>query len=158
MRSYPALAGVSIVMNRQQLLIRKTFGAGLQFQRFSPLSPGQETWQPAGRHGAGGAESSTTWSEGSQEETWFSALGGALAVGVFEVHLHSDTFLQQGQTYSNKAILSNSATFHGPGIFKPPQIPTRDSVQKQSNETKTSLMVQRNDTHLWPLVQSLFLH
>ena len=27
--------------------------SGLQFQRFSPLSPWQEAWQYAGRHGAG---------------------------------------------------------------------------------------------------------
>jgi hypothetical protein len=27
--------------------------AGLQFQRFSPLSSWQEAWQCAGRHGAG---------------------------------------------------------------------------------------------------------
>ena len=33
--------------------------AGLQFQRFSPLSLWQKTWQGAGRHGAGeGSESS----------------------------------------------------------------------------------------------------
>ena len=36
-------------------------GAGLQFQRFSPLLSWQEAWQHAGRHGAGeGAESSTS--------------------------------------------------------------------------------------------------
>jgi hypothetical protein len=36
-----------------------TTGAGLQFQRFSPLSSRKETWQCPGRHGAGeGAESS----------------------------------------------------------------------------------------------------
>ena len=41
----------------QQHLIR----AGLQVQRFSPLSSWQEAWQCAGRHGAGeGAESSTS--------------------------------------------------------------------------------------------------
>jgi hypothetical protein len=34
--------------------------AGLQFQRFNPLSPWWEAWQHAGRHGAGGAESSTS--------------------------------------------------------------------------------------------------
>jgi len=36
-------------------------GAGLQVQRFSPLSSWQEAWQHPGRHGAGeGAESSTS--------------------------------------------------------------------------------------------------
>ena len=40
-------------------------GAGLQFQRFSPLSSWQEAWQPAGSDGAG---------EGGE---WNSTLGGA---------------------------------------------------------------------------------
>ena len=35
-------------------------GAGLQFQRFSPLSSWWETWQLPGRLGAGGAENSTS--------------------------------------------------------------------------------------------------
>jgi hypothetical protein len=35
-------------------------GAGLHFQRFSPLSAWQEAWQCAGSHGAGGAESSAS--------------------------------------------------------------------------------------------------
>jgi hypothetical protein len=35
-------------------------GAGLQFHRFSPLSSWWEVWEGAGRHGAGGAESSST--------------------------------------------------------------------------------------------------
>ena len=44
-------------------------GAGLQFQRLSPLSSWWKAWQPAGSHGAGGgAESSPSWSEGSEEE------------------------------------------------------------------------------------------
>jgi hypothetical protein len=47
-------------------------GADLQVQRFSPLSSWQEAWQHPGRHGAGGAQSSTFWFEGSQEKTIFS--------------------------------------------------------------------------------------
>jgi hypothetical protein len=35
-------------------------GAGLQFQGFSPLSSWWDTWQHAGRHGAGRAVSSTS--------------------------------------------------------------------------------------------------
>ena len=43
-------------------------GAGLQLQRFSPLSSWQEAWQRAGRHGAGeGAQSSTSGSAGSRK-------------------------------------------------------------------------------------------
>jgi hypothetical protein len=42
-------------------LKRKTFNWGwLTVQRFSPLSSWREAWQHAGRHGAGGAESSTS--------------------------------------------------------------------------------------------------
>jgi hypothetical protein len=40
---------------------KDVIGAGLQFQRFSPLSLWWETWQCPGTHGAGeGAESSTS--------------------------------------------------------------------------------------------------
>lgn len=39
---------------------KHVLGAGLQFQRFSPLSSWWEAWQCAGRYGAGGTESSTS--------------------------------------------------------------------------------------------------
>jgi len=43
-------------------------GAGLQFQRFGPLSLWQEGWLHTGRHGAGDvAESSTCRSPGSRK-------------------------------------------------------------------------------------------
>jgi hypothetical protein len=42
-------------------------GAGLLALRFSPLSSWQEAWQCLGRHGAGGAESSTSCSEDKQK-------------------------------------------------------------------------------------------
>jgi hypothetical protein len=46
---------------------KKIFGAGLQFQRFSPLLPWQETKQYWGRCVAGeGVESSTSWSTRSR--------------------------------------------------------------------------------------------
>jgi hypothetical protein len=48
-------------------------GVDLQVQRFSPLSSWGEVWQHPGRHGAGGAESSTSCSEGKQEKTVFQA-------------------------------------------------------------------------------------
>jgi hypothetical protein len=44
-------------------------GAGLQVQSFSPLSSLQGSQQHPGRHGAGGAESSTSYSKGQQEKT-----------------------------------------------------------------------------------------
>jgi hypothetical protein len=64
--------------------------AGLQFQRFSPLSPWWETQQHAGRFDAGGAKGSISWSEGNQEETMFHT-GQSLSIGDLKVHLHSDT-------------------------------------------------------------------
>jgi hypothetical protein len=43
-------------------------GAGLQVQRFSPLSSWWEAWQHPGRHDAGeGTESSTSSSEGRRK-------------------------------------------------------------------------------------------
>ena len=46
-----------------QLLQRKTFNLGLAYSlKLSPLS----AWQHAGRHSAGGAKSSTSWSAGSR--------------------------------------------------------------------------------------------
>jgi hypothetical protein len=42
-------------------------GTGLQILRLSPLSSKWETWQHPGRHGAGGAESSTSCSEDKQK-------------------------------------------------------------------------------------------
>ena len=43
--------------------LRTIFGAGLQVQRFNPLSSREE-------HGAGGAVSSNSCSEGRQEKDW----------------------------------------------------------------------------------------
>ena len=57
-------------------------GAGLQFQRFSPLSSWQEAWQHAGRHGAG-------------EQPWEFNIPDAQAAGlvwVFETQKFSGTF------------------------------------------------------------------
>jgi hypothetical protein len=43
-------------------------GAGLQSQRFSPLSSWQEAWQQTGSHGSGGADSSISCSRVKQEK------------------------------------------------------------------------------------------
>ena len=57
------LVGVSTAVRRHQgsgdsYKGKRLDGAGLQFQRFHPLSSWREAWQHAGRHGAGeGAES-----------------------------------------------------------------------------------------------------
>jgi len=48
-----------------------------------------EAWQPIGRHGAGGAESSISLSEGSLEETGFHT-GWSLSIGDFKAYLYSD--------------------------------------------------------------------
>ena len=41
---------------------KHSIGTGLQIQRFSPLSSWHETWKHPHRHGAGRAESSTSFS------------------------------------------------------------------------------------------------
>jgi hypothetical protein len=83
-------------------------GAGLQFQRFSPLSSWQEAWQHSGRHGASeGAKSSTSWSEGNQEETnILRQLGGSSLCPPPQWHISL-----------NKATPPSSAT-PGPSILK----------------------------------------
>jgi hypothetical protein len=48
-------------------------GAGLQIQRFSPLSSWWEAWQHPGRPGAGGPLCSTSSSVGNQKKTDFQA-------------------------------------------------------------------------------------
>ena len=47
------------------------FGAGLEFQSFSPLLSWREAWQCGGRHSAGAGAESCKSSEGSQEESVF---------------------------------------------------------------------------------------
>jgi hypothetical protein len=66
-----------------------------------------ETWQHLGRHGAGGAESSTSSSEGSQEHTTILQEARRRDSKPIPTVTH---FLQQGHTYSNKATVPNSAT------------------------------------------------
>jgi hypothetical protein len=85
-------------------------GTGLLFQRFSPLSSWQETWQHAGRHGAEGLLHSD---QKVARKNVSSLLGRASNLTPKVMHS-----LQQGHTY-NKATPPNSATHHGPSIFKP---------------------------------------
>jgi hypothetical protein len=86
-------------------------GAGLQFQRFRPLSSWQKAWPHLGKHGAGeGAESSTSCSEG---EDCLLHTGWSLSiVGDLQSPPYSDTFpptkphiltvsLPMDQAYSN---------------------------------------------------------
>jgi hypothetical protein len=48
----------------KEILIR----AGLQVQRFSPLSSRRETWQYPGRHSVGGANNSISYSKGTGKD------------------------------------------------------------------------------------------
>jgi hypothetical protein len=54
-------------------------GAGLQFQRFNPLSSWWEVWQLLGRHGARRAESST-FSPGDSKRNTVSHTGQSLSI------------------------------------------------------------------------------
>jgi hypothetical protein len=74
--------------------------------RFSTLSSYQEAWQHPGRHGAGGAESSTSCSKGKQEKTDSQAARRRVSKSTPTV----TQVLQQGYTYSKKATPPNSAT------------------------------------------------
>jgi hypothetical protein len=62
-------------------------------------------WQHPGRHGAGGAESSTSSSKGKQEKTSSEATRKRVSKPTPTV----THFFQQGHTYSNKATPPNSA-------------------------------------------------
>ena len=80
-------------------------GAGLQLQRFGPLSSWWEAWHHAGWLGARGVKSSRSWSKDSQEEGLFFRRGAdfflieqCLSLGALKFHLQSDTFFQQGHT------------------------------------------------------------
>ena len=107
-------------------------GAGLQVQRFSPLSSKWEhdsVWASPGRHGTGkGAESSASWSGGSRRTLSHRHLGERSLPHKAEPEHRTSRptytvthVLQQGHTYSNKATPSNDTTSHEPSLFKPPQ-------------------------------------
>ena len=95
-------------------------GAGLQLQRFSPLSSWWEAWQHPGRHGAGeGAESSTSWSEGRQEDTLFYTVWNLSTGGNLKAHLYIGTLpptrphlLQQGHTPNTATSMTQAYSNH----------------------------------------------
>jgi hypothetical protein len=67
-------------------------GAGLQFQRLSPLSSWWETWYHAGRLGPGGATSSPFCSEGSQKEILFCTGWSLSTREALKAHPHSSAY------------------------------------------------------------------
>ena len=73
-------------------------GTGLQFQRYSQLSSWQEARQCVGRHGARGAESSTSCLKESKEETLF-----CMRVS-FSMCMRPQSLLLQWHSSSNKAV------------------------------------------------------
>ena len=108
---------------KEQFLI----GAGLQFQMFSPLSLRQEAWQHPGSHGAGGAESSPSWPDCSQEKkkNWLFLTGQN-----FKAHPHSGTVLPTrphfltvplpiGQAYSNHHSMKLYFQIHDYKLLSP---------------------------------------
>jgi hypothetical protein len=84
-------------------------GAGLQVQRFCPLSSMQEVWQHPGRHGAGAAESSISCSKDKQKKTGFP--GAEKKV--------SESPCSQGLLPPTRPHLLIEP-LPGPSIFKPP--------------------------------------
>jgi hypothetical protein len=98
------LSQYPIAVKRHHCLIyswkgKHLIGAGLQFQRFIPLSSWWNAWQHAVRHGNGQvAESSTSASSGNRKRksldlTW--ALENPGTYFLQQVHTH---FIQQGHT------------------------------------------------------------
>jgi hypothetical protein len=100
---------------------RHLIGAGLLFERFSPLSSWWEAWQRVGKHDAReGAESSTSWSTGSRKtETHWSVWSFLdlradsqwptpllqsrphLLTALLPLTEHSNTWVYGGHSYSN---------------------------------------------------------
>jgi hypothetical protein len=74
-------------------------------------------WQHPGRHGAGGAESSISSSEGFWEKTGSYVIRSRVSLPT-PIVIH---FLQQGHSYSNKATHLLVVPLPGPSTFKPPQ-------------------------------------
>jgi hypothetical protein len=94
--------------------------AGLQVQRFSPLTSWQEAWHFRSILGAGeGAESYTSWLTGSRREDWATSSGLSFwnlkahpeMIHLLPTRLH---LFHQSHTYSNKATPPNSATPYSP--------------------------------------------
>lgn len=97
----------------------------LQFQRLSLLSSWWEAWILEGRRGAGGATSSTFWTEGIEEETLFcrQPRGDNYLLWVEPEYRRRPQsppsqwhFLQTGHTHSNNATPPNSTTPHRPSF------------------------------------------
>ena len=93
-------------------------GAGLQFQRFSPLSSWWETWWHTCRHDA---KDSWTFYISIQRQP-----GGASLPPWMELEHRTSKptptvthFLQQSHTHSNTATAPNGATYHKSSILKP---------------------------------------
>jgi len=88
-------------------LIRKTFNwswlTGSEVQSIIIMA---RTWQHSGKHSAGGAESSTSSSEGHSKKT----VSHVIRRRVSKPNPTVTHFLQQGHTYSNKTTPPNSVT------------------------------------------------
>jgi hypothetical protein len=88
-------------------LIRTTFNWGwLRDLEFQSIIIKAVTWQNPGRLGVGETESFTSCSEGKQEETGFQGT----RMRVLKPTATITHFLQQGHSYSNKALAPNSAS------------------------------------------------
>ena len=105
--------------------------AGLQVQRFSPLSSWQETWQCPGRHSAGRrGEHLDPKAARRTLAGWSLSTKRPQSRG-----LCSDILPPKRPHLFQQATSPNSATSHGSSIFKPPQVlyslPRRQKSQKR---------------------------
>jgi len=85
-------AAAKLTLNRKD-----SIAAGLQFQRFSPLTSWQESWEHPGRVGAGRAQSS--WWTGSRK-------GLSVPLSIFWVYTNLKDQPPQWHTSSNKVTLT----------------------------------------------------
>ena len=134
--------------------------ADLQFQRCSSLSSRLETWQHPGRHGAGGAESSTSSSKGIQEQTRSQADRRMVSNLTPTWHTTSKKatptstrphLLQQDHTYSNKATPTPTGSHllqQGYTYSKATPTPTRPHLLQQSHTYSNKATPTPTGSHL----------
>lgn len=113
------------MLQPRQLLGKHLLGAGLQFQRHSPLTSWQWAWQHTCRHGTG--ELAEFYIQILRQQTDRVTLR---LMKVFKT-FYNKANLQEGHTYSSKAIPPNPfkprdyafkyMSLLGPFTFKPPQ-------------------------------------
>ena len=100
----------------------------------------------AGKHGAGGAKNSTSWSLGSQEETvlYQSELEHQETPKPIPTVIH---FFQYGHIYSNKIKPPNTANTHKASIQ------THETMGADLIQTTTVIQTQKDKRGMYSLIR-----